>query len=186
MKTNLGSIATLRSGIYAKPERIGVVRYLQAGNFDASGTYDDTLQPDLQIDQRLSHHLLQPNDILLVAKGARNVSVAYRETMGDAIASSIFMVIRISQPDVVTPEYLVWFLNHPQSQDYFKSESRGSGIPSLNQQSVENLPVFIPSLEKQRAIAVYSELTRRENALRHRLDGLRDQMNQTLLLNAIR
>jgi restriction endonuclease S subunit len=186
LKTNLGSIASLRSGIYAKPERIGVVRYLQAGDFDAFGTYDDTLQPDLEIDDRISNHLLEANDILLVAKGARNVSVAYREGMGKAVASSIFMVVRISRPEIVLSEYLVWYLNHPQSQDYFKSESRGSGIPSLNQQSVEKISISIPSLDKQRAIVEYAELARRENTLRHRLDGLRDQMNQSLLLNAIR
>lgn len=185
MKSRLKSIATLQSGIYAKPDRDGEVFYLQARHFDANGYFDRTLKPDLRLEGKVGNHLLHPGDVLFVAKGYHNFAVNYQSPMGRAVASSVFTIIRVFRPETVMPEYLTWFLNHPRAQAFFKTESRGSDLPSLNQKSLEEFEVLIPSLPKQRAIVAFHALCKKEKGLRQRLEALRDNRDQQLLLQAI-
>jgi restriction endonuclease S subunit len=177
LKYPLADLAELQSGIYANPERTGDVLYLQARHFNSDGHVDPTFRPDLP---------LAGNDILLAAKGHRNFAVKYRSEIGPAVASSVFTLIRIRQPDAVLPDYLLWFLNQAQTQAYFQSESRGSSLPSLNQKSLESVQVPVPLVSKQRAIVAFAELAKKEKALRQKLEALRDNVNQQLILQSIR
>jgi restriction endonuclease S subunit len=186
LKQPLTNLAELQSGIYANPERTGDVLYLQARHFNSDGKVDPGYGPDLPLAGKIGKHLLKADDILLAAKGHRNFAVKYRSEIGPAVASSVFTIIRIRQPDAVLPDYLLWFLNQAQAQAYFQSESRGSSLPSLNQKSVESVQVPVPPVSKQRAIVAFAELAKREKALRQKLEDLRENRNQQLILQSIR
>lgn len=185
MKTSLKAVAALHSGIYAKPDRDGEVFYIQARHFDSNGVFDRSILPDLKLEGKIGNHLLRPSDVLLVAKGYHNFAANYQNHMGKAVASSVFTIIRIQEPEAVIPDYLTWYLNHPRAQAFFKTESRGSDLPSLNQKSLEDFEVIIPSLPKQRAIVAFHALCKKERELRQRLETLRDNRDQQLLLQAI-
>ena len=113
------------------------------------------------------------------------MSVLYQNHMRKAVASSVFMVIRIRDIRIVLPEYLSWFLNHPQTQAWCKSEARGSSLLSLTQESLENLELSILPIAKQIKILETTALMKKEKALQQHIHSLRENRNQHLLLQAI-
>ncbi len=185
LKKPLKTFARFASGIYAKTNPMGEVLYVQGRHFNSLGQFDKGVLPDLDLDGKISRHLLKQGDILFAIKGHHNFAVQYQKAMGKAVASSIFMIIRIQQQNLILPEYLIWYLNHPQSQNIFRNQSRGSDLPSLNLKTLENFSVEIPSLEKQKSILRLQALSRQEMALRKKIEALRKHHIEQLLFQSI-
>ena len=179
---HLKDIATIASGIYAKPSMTGEAIYLQATYFDAYGRLDATVKPDLKLNSRQQKHLLQDGDILFAAKGLKNFSVIYREVMGRAVASSVFFVIRIEKHSRVNPEFLAWCLNHPESQRYYKAYAKGSSIPSISKKVLEDLDLPIPPMHTQSQILRLQQLHNRERELIEKIDRFKNQVMQALMM----
>lgn len=184
MKTRLQDIATVHSGIYAKPDYQGEVYYVQARHFDSDLEFNTQVKPDLKLEGKITKHLLQKGDVLLAAKGNDNFAVQYKGIIKPAVASSMFIVIRIKDSNVL-PEYLTWYLNLQATQNFLQSTSRGSALPSLTQSLVEQIEIIIPPIQKQKAIVEFQTLRKRERSLYKQLDELKEQEIQTLLLTSL-
>ena len=146
MKLRLAQIASIQTGVYAKADLQGNSYYLQARHFDDSGELRFLAQPDLFVDTKMARHILKDSDLLFIAKGSRNVAVIYRESSGKAVASSTFLVLRIldEQKSHVLSEYLMWFINHPRTQEKLKGIAKGSGIQSVALSDLANMEVLVP------------------------------------------
>ncbi|HMO41379.1 MAG TPA: restriction endonuclease subunit S [Saprospiraceae bacterium] len=166
MKTTLGQVATISTGVYAKTNAPGNVQYLQAKYFDERGTILPILseRQGIPFTARLSSHLLQDGDVLFMAKGDRHQACLYRQEMGRAIASTSFLVVRI-QDDKIMPAYLQWFLNTAILQKRLASLARGTHIPSISKKTLQELEIHIPSLSTQEAIIDIHALWQREQEL---------------------
>jgi len=185
LNQKLNNIAFLSSGIYAKPDVDGDIYYVQAKHFNKDGEFDFSTSPDLRLDGKIEKHLLKIGDVLLVAKGNNNLAVSYKGRV-KAVASSTFIVIRIKDQDQLLPEFLAWQLNHTQSQLYFKNKAKGSGIPAISIGSIEDMDLFIPSIQKQLTILNLTKLRIREKQIRQQLTILRDNYIQQQLLESIK
>jgi len=185
LKKILKGIAQLSSGIYTKPDLDGEVYYVQAKHFSSDGEFDFSVKPDLRLEGKIEKHLLQTGDILLAVKGSNNFAVSYKGRV-KAVASSTFIVIRLKNQTTVLPDFLVWYLNHTQTQLFFKDKAKGSGIPSISISSIEEMELSIPDIEKQRMILNLSKLRIREKQIRQQLTILRDNYIQQQLLNSIK
>ncbi len=185
MKTCLKEIADLYSGIYAKPDPSGDVLYVQVRHFDEAGNFDPSTKPDLKLEGKSKKHLLQSGDILFAVKGNKNRAVLYQSHMAKAVASSVFMVIRIRNKQMILPEYLQWYFNHPQTQAWCSRVARGTNLPSITQEVLENLDIAIPSLQKQIKIVAATALMKKEKAILQQIHALRENQNQQILLQAI-
>jgi restriction endonuclease S subunit len=185
LKKQLKDIAQLSSGIYTKPDLDGEVYYVQAKHFNSDGEFDFSVKPDLRLEGKIEKHLLQTGDILLAVKGSNNFAVPYKGRV-KAVASSTFIVIRLKNKTTVLPDFLVWYLNHAQTQLFFKDKAKGSGIPSISISSIEEMELSIPDIEKQRTILNLSRLRIREKQIRQQLTILRDNYIQQQLLNSIK
>ena len=75
METTLGHIATIQTGIFAKPVPKGEIIYLQAKHFDENGLVNTVLHPDLKKDTLTEKHFLRHGDILFAAKGTKNFAL---------------------------------------------------------------------------------------------------------------
>lgn len=181
----LGEITNIFSGIYAKPDIEGDVFYIQARHFSKEGIFDSTVNPDLLYTDKLAKHLLQKDDILLASKGLNNFAVAYNDEIGKAVASSMFLVIRINQGGIL-PEFLTWYLNHPLAQSYFINCSKGTALPCITKRIVENLEITIPTLEKQRVILKIHELRLKEKQIKTSIEDLKETQIQQHLFNALK
>jgi restriction endonuclease S subunit len=165
---------------------VGNVIYLQPKYFDEQGKVNVLLHPDLKMEGKIEKHLLHDGDLLFAAKGTKNFAVNFDGTIGLAVASSTFLVVRIKpqyRNDIVS-EYLQWFINHPVSLQTLKGGAIGTDLPSISKSVLEELEVVVPPMEKQSTILKINELRNREVAIKRQLEYLRGIEIQQKLLKA--
>lgn len=187
MKTYLKHIASIQTGIFAKPIAEGEIVYLQAKHFDSNGQLNSLLHPDLNKDTITEKHLLREGDVLFAAKGTKNFAALYESKKQPAVASTSFFVIRIQENfrNKILPEFLVWLINHPNSQKFLKGKAIGTSIVSISKAVLEELEISIPDLKTQKAILKITQLRNTEIKLKQRIETLKEKQIQHQILNAI-
>ncbi len=185
MKTLIKDIATLQTGLFAKPAGMGDIVYLQSRHFDENGQLLTTLHPDLGADGISEKHLLRGGDVLFAAKGNKNFAAVYEDHNKPAVASTSFFVLRLTGQKVL-PEYLAWFLNNHSTQATLKGQAIGTSIPSISKQVLEDLEITIPSIERQKAIIQITKLRNKEIGIKQEMETLREKLIQQQIINAIK
>lgn len=185
MKVNIKNITTIHTGVFAQPAGFGEVTYMQSKYFDEQGNLDSQLFADLPLDSVSEKHILQSGDVLFAAKGNKNFATVYHESQGKAVASTSFFVIKITNP-IILPEYLAWFLNHPNTMALLKSKAIGSSIPSISKKVLEHVELYVPTFEKQKLIIEISRKRNQEIQLKQRIQLLRDSLIDQQILNTIK
>lgn len=126
---------------------------------------------------------LQIGDILVAARGSRNYAVlidnSLTATGKQAIAAPQFFIVRATVPQLL-PEYLCWFLNQPPSQRYFDLNAEGTFTKALKRNALEEIPIAIPDLAKQRAIIGLANTLQQEIRLIEQLRRNGEQMLATI------
>lgn len=187
MKRKLSQISRISSGVYEKTSPAGDARYLQSKHFDDRGRFMDS-DPNEQLvllEKRLEKHRLQQGDVLLIAKGERNIACLYEAHIGPAVASSTFLVIRPEQEGVL-PAYLQWFLNTKVVQERLGRLAKGTRIQSLSKKAVGELDIPLPDLTRQNELLHLQTLWQREQSLLEALLREKAAYYEQLLLNSIR
>jgi len=187
LKTSLKHIATISTGIYAKPDPIGQVKYLQVNHFNDAGKVFQLPFPELELNDKTSKHLLKEGDVLFAAKGSRNFATQVTSRFGLAVASSTFFVVRLSTHAMnqVIPEFLVWSINHPNNLNFLKGGASGTSVPSIPKSVLEDLEIFIPPLHAQELILQIHDLRQQEKELKTKIESLKEKQIQQSLLNAL-
>ena len=195
MKTTLGHIANIQTGIFAKPVSKGEVVYLQSKHFNENGQLHSLLHPDLKADNITEKHLLKHGDVLFAAKGTKNFAAWYESLpAGQAgknepsVASTSFFVIRVKEnfSNKILPEFLVWLINHPVAQKFLKGKAIGTSIVSISKSVLEELEISIPDVQTQKAILKISQLYNTEKNLKQQIEILREKQIQQQIINAIK
>lgn len=178
-------IATIQTGLFAKPIAKGDVVYLQSKHFDEHGVLHRALHPDLTFDNITEKHLLKPGDVLFAAKGTKNFAAVFENHNPASVASTSFFVLRLTG-NLVLPEFLAWFLNNANTQEFLKANARGTGIPSIRKSVLEELEIPVPSIEKQRLVVQVAALALKEATLRTDILNHRKKLSEQQLINAIK
>lgn len=188
MREALNHIADIRTGLFAKTTSKGEIVYLQAKHFNEQGQLSSILYPDLIADKTIEKHLLVPGDILFAAKGSKNFAALYEAENQQAVASTTFFVIRLRRNDLnrILPEYLVWFLNHPNTQKNLKERAIGTAIVSISKAVLEKLEISIPDIQTQRAVLKITLLLNKEKKLKQKIETLKEEQIQQQLLNVLK
>jgi len=184
MKCHLNEIAEIFYGPYEKAEVKGIIKYLVSSHFDEF--FEPTFFKESYVDTRkdADKYLLQPNDVIITGKGHRVFAWAYKEEYGRVIPSSLFYIIKINDSDKVMGEYLANYLNSEKINHQLKSLSGGTSIPSIQKRELEQLKVYIPSIEKQKQIIEFSRLLNKDVELAMQLLKKKKAL-KTGLLNRI-
>lgn len=184
MQKKLEDIASITTGVYEKVHPSGDTLYLQGKHFDAFGKFREeaVASPELQAEERLSKHLLQDGDILLVAKGESNRACLFQDNIGQAVASSTFFVIRLTEERLL-PVFLQWYFNTEYVQELLSGLSKGTQIASLSKKALSEIEIPIPPLKIQKQILEIQDLWNKEKSITKELLNLKDSMYQKLLLN---
>ena len=185
MKSTIKNIATIQTGVFAKPATTGDIVYLQVRHFDEFGELVGKLQPDLLSGEVNEKHLLLASDVLFSAKGTKNFAAVFESHNPASVASTSFFVLRLLDNSVL-PEYLAWYINHPNSQSLLKGEARGTSIPSISKSMLEDLEIFIPAITTQKLILKIASLRNRENRLIKQIETLREKQIQQQVFNALK
>ena len=186
MRTILKDIANIQTGVFAKPTQNGEIVYLQAKHFDENGEITETLYPNLKIEnKKIEKHLLNKGDVLFAAKGTKNFAAWYNNNEIHAVASTTFFVIRLRNKNVL-PGYLMWFLNHPNTQLLLKKHAKGSSITSIPKIALSDLEILVPDIKTQKIILKIQTPRNKERKLRQQIEHLKEKEIQQQLFNAIK
>jgi restriction endonuclease S subunit len=122
--------------------------------------------------------------LLVAAKGKEHYAVEFPNRSIPAVASSIFLVLRIIQ-DEILPAFLNWQLNLPHVQKLLSDSAEGTALPVINKADLEKLEIFVPSIQKQELILRVHDLYQQENRIRQQIDVLRNRQIQQEIINAL-
>jgi restriction endonuclease S subunit len=179
----LTDIAEITSGTYQKEVTDGDLLYLQVKDFKSTYLANGELKPSIIDSSKIAKYTLLDKDLLFAAKGTSNFCVLYHDTMGKAVASSAFFVIRVSRAAIL-PEYICWYINTPQVLKKLQSNAVGSATPSITKEILAELEINIPTIDKQHKIIQCSQLQERAYALRMLIAEKTKQLSNQSLLNA--
>jgi restriction endonuclease S subunit len=127
---------------------------------------------------------LNKGDIVFVSKGVNNYAIVIEQLDFRIVASATFFIIRVDEKKII-PEYLAWYMNQKEAQNYFSEKKAGTYVPNLNKQDIMDLPLKVPPLQKQNAIAKTAILLNKEIDILEKLKANRKQLIQTQLINLI-
>lgn len=185
MITTLSNIATIHSGIYTQPKLNGEVYYIQARHFDNDLRFNFNTSPELELDKKTEKHLLRPGDVLVAAKGIDAFAVEYKGIVKPAVASSIFLIIRLMDKEVVLPGYLSWYINQPKTKLYLQTSSKGTSLQSITKADLEKIEIPIPPVKTQELILQIHGLSLKDKELKNKIQILKEQLIQTQLYQTI-
>jgi restriction endonuclease S subunit len=184
----LKNIATIKTGVFAKPNSEGVITYLQAKHFGDNWQLERNIHSFLRISSISEKHLLSYGDILFAAKGTNNFAAWYKDKDIPAVASTSFFVIRLIDDfqNKILPEFLAWYINHPISQRFLKARARGTSMVSISKAVLEELKIPIPDLQTQQTILKITHLRKTEKELQQKISMLREKQIQQKIINSIK
>ena len=185
LRTTLEHIASIQTGVFAKPVADGEIVYLQARYFDETGQLIGLPHPDLKADDVNPKHVLKSGDVLFAAKGSKNFASVIKEHNPPSVASTSFFVIRLKDKKVL-PEYLAWFMNSASTQLFLKSTALGSSMASISKGVLEKLEVLVPTIQTQHSILSITSHREKEKQLRQKIESLQEIIIQKKIINAIK
>ena len=109
-------------------------------------------------------YTVRTGDMLQVIRGTRFSTFLIANGLNGCIFSGQFYRIRIKKAKVL-PEYVYYYINSEATKKRIKMMARGSGIPMLPKDEIENLDIPIPNLETQRKVACLCRKAERENQI---------------------
>ncbi len=182
----LKEIANINSGVYSNTIQEGDVYYLQARDFDEERKLSGSISPVLSYSKNLENHILSKGDVLIIVKGVTFLSAVYQGEYAPAVASTVFSVIKINNKNTLLPEFLSWYLNLTTTQNDLISKSKGSSIPSINRQVLQELTIPLPSIQKQQLVLKLAELKATEKYIYQRINELKENKLNHLIINSIK
>lgn len=184
MKYTIKDITNIKSGLFAQPTSVGELAYLQTRHFDDSGFLSEKPDRYLSVYSSAVKHVLEVGDVIIASKGNKNIATLIDDSFPPSVASTSFFVLQIVS-NKVNPEYLCWYMNQPKTQMALKNSAKGTSIPSISKQSLENIEIEIPSLEKQNVIVRIDYLRRKEKEIQQKIEQLKDYKIQQIIQKSL-
>jgi hypothetical protein len=180
--STLTDVADIQSGYpFRGPVREvpgGEAAVVQIKNVDVGRGIDWSGVVRTELEGRRKPDWLQEGDIVFTARGNRNAAAAVGQVAIKAVSSPHLFVIRLRRHDRALPEFIAWLMNQPEAQRYFAQSATGSHILNIRKDVLAQMPLRLPSLDKQRVIVQLDRAMRREKELLEQLiENRRTQLN---------
>ncbi len=166
--TTLGT--ALRASEYT-PTGVPVISVSEV-SFGRIQLKDHTPRVDPSVTQRLPKYLLKRGDIVFARKGAG--TAVERSALVSEHQDGWFLGsdgIRIRLPKTCSPLFISYWLLSQRHRSWMKQHAVGTTMPALNEGIIKRIPLQLPPLAEQKAIAsvlgaldAKIELNRRMNA----------------------
>ena len=181
-KVRLQAVAELSSGIYLKGSPAGKIAYLQVK--DLLMPSSETTATRIEYIPKLDNYLLKKGDLLFAGKGTTYLCKVFDLNI-PAVLSTTLYSIRL-RSNLISPEYLCWYLNHPSVVAAVKTAQAGTGTPLIHKPTLENLEIIIPDYETQQRIVELSYLQKREKEILEAIAEKRMQVTNQILINELK
>ena len=182
LRNKIKNIAVVQSWVFLRDWKKGEVTYLQAKHFNDYGELREKLIPDFKIEDIQERHLLQDWDILFSAKWTRNFATVYRLDYWPCVASSTFLVIRLTKNDYM-PDFLALVLNNYTSSDYFRKYNlTWTTVNSISKKTIEDFDIWVISVEEQNKLLWLNELHKQQIQILKKLTIKKDKLINSIIL----
>jgi hypothetical protein len=128
--------------------------------------------------------LIREGDVLLPLRSQSLLVAVATEVPTGVLAVGQWAVIT-PHIDVCTPEYLAWYLNHPQTRARLVGAMTGTSLQFLTLRTVRDFEIDLPPLPLQQRIGRVASLTRRAAQLERNLTTARRTLSDALTMDAL-
>jgi hypothetical protein len=185
VKVELKNIASIQMG-YSFRARLesmdtGTVAVIQMKDLTDRNRVDSRALVLVDMAKPKEHHLVKPGDLIFRSRGLVSTSAILEEDPGIAVVAAPLLRIRVTDNGVL-PEYLNWFIRQKPAQTFFASQAKGTAQRMISKGTLEGLKVFIPPLDRQRAIVTMASLAEEEQQIMKKLADKRRQCISTKLI----
>lgn len=186
MKVALKDIASIQMG-YSFRARLesmdgGTLAVIQMKDLTDQNRVDCSALARVDRENPKEHHLAKQGDLIFRSRGLTSTSAILLDDPGIAVVAAPLLRIRV--PDqVILPEYLNWFIRQAPAQAFLTSHAKGTAQKMISKETLEELEVFVPPLERQRTIVEITALAEKE---RHILEKIAEKRHQFISTHLIR
>ena len=180
-RLRLCEIAQVLSGVYAKENPTGEILCLQVKDLQMPSP--ETTASHIESTPKICSYLLKKGDVLFAGKGTTYLCKVFNLEI-PAVPSTTLYAIRL-QSDIVSSEYLCWYLNHPSVIATIKTMQAGTGTPLIHKPALENMEIIIPDKNTQNLIVELSSLQKREKEIMETIAEKQMQVTNQILINVL-
>lgn len=126
---------------------------------------------------------LQPNDVLIVAKGPVKKAIFLSTVPKDVVANQHFFILKVNEPQKLLPEFLAHYLNSSEVQRWMNDNAGGSYQSAISKTVLAGLPIPHLDIAKQQLICDATNSVRREIYLHQQLIESRLQEVDSIFKN---
>lgn len=102
--------------------------------------------------ERLSRHQMEPGDIVYSRRGDVEKCALITSEQAGWLCGTGCLLVRVGGPSV-DARYLAYALSLPETRSWITQHAVGATMPNLNTGVLREVPVSLPPIEEQRAIA---------------------------------
>lgn len=156
------------------------VRDVQQGQINTSTVEQVAIKSTGAVDKSR----LEPGDLIVTIKGINfRAAVAGELERGFVITANLIALTLTSE---VLPQYVAAYLNSPAGQKEIQVRAAGASIQGLTAQSLLEIPVPIPPLEKQKKLVDYLMYYNQYVSLLNREQELNASIRDAIVQNIVR
>lgn len=164
----LKDISNLRTGLVTARKKASAVdeetfsyRAVTLKSFNRNGCLSVKYLDDFTAKEKINkNYLTQYNDILVRLREP-NVAVLIDEDNIDLLIPSLVATIRVDSNNVDS-KFLTYYLNSTTAKRALNSSITGTAISMIKTKELEDLQINLPSLEEQKKIVEFLDLTNKE------------------------
>jgi len=190
MKVKIKQVATVQMG-YSFRSRLeasrgGDVAVIQMKDLLDDNTVDCSGLMKIDLESVKEHHLARQGDLVFRSRGQVTTAAVLNETPGKAVVAAPLLRIRITKPNKILPEYLNWYISQRDAQIFLTSRAKGTVQKMISKQAIEDMQVFLPSLEQQKNIIELAYLSAREQTILSTLAAKRELYISKVLMQLVK
>ncbi len=102
---------------------------------------------------RLARHKLAPGDIVFSRRGDVTRFALVSERESGWLCGTGCLKVSVGDSTIVTPGFVAAVLASPESKEWLIRHAVGATMPNLNTEILAGIPITLPPIEEQRAIA---------------------------------
>lgn len=185
----LGSLGAIRAGYVASsamlpnPRAEGVLA-LRATDIGSGGRVDWNSLLHVSPPRGWDRYTVSSGDLLVPLRSNRVAAITLSDVPPNVIAVGHWGIISVDA-ELVTPEFLLWYLNHSATRREMDTLAQGSKLRFMSMKNLRELAIPVPPLELQHRIVRADQLHGRVRELETELATIRSEMVERATLGAL-
>ena len=188
----LKDISNLRTGLVTARKKASAVdeetysyKAVTLKSFKRNGCLSVEYLDDFTAKEQINaNYLTQYNDILVRLREP-NLAVLIDEDNIDLLIPSLVATIRVDS-DSVDSKFLTYYLNSTIVKKALKSSITGTAINMIKTKELEDLEIQLPSLQEQKKIVEFLDLSNKEINLLEELKNQKEKYYQEVFNNILK